>query len=40
MLAGTNKDQGWLGNIAIDDGGAVIGGLLSSLIVEDGLDVG
>ena len=40
MVAGTNREQGWFGNIILGIVGAVVGGFLYGLITGDGFDPG
>jgi uncharacterized membrane protein YeaQ/YmgE (transglycosylase-associated protein family) len=39
MIAGTNKEQGWLMNIVLGIAGAIVGGFVWRLITGDGFDV-
>jgi uncharacterized membrane protein YeaQ/YmgE (transglycosylase-associated protein family) len=40
IIAGTNKDQGWVMNIVLGIVGAIVGGFVWSLISGDGFDAG
>ncbi len=40
LIAGENRDQGWLGNIAVGILGALVGGFLYGLITGDGFAFG
>ena len=40
LINGTNREQGWIGNIVLGIVGALVGGFLYSLISGDGFDTG
>lgn len=40
LIAGTNDQQGWIGNIVMGIVGALIGGFLWGLLTGDGVDFG
>ncbi len=40
LIAGTNKEQGWLMNIILGIVGALVGGFLYGLITDGGFDFG
>lgn len=40
LIVGTNREQGWIGNILLGIVGALVGGFLYNALTDGGFDIG